>query len=167
MGDPLPFQAADHGQPEDFQIEAKTPFFEILLVESHLDRDGQIVTAVHLRPPGDSGLEPVNALLSPQGDEIVLVEQCGSRPDKAHVACQHAVQLGNLVQAELAQKLSDGGDPAFRVFQKMGGDGRGVRVHGPELGHQEEGIVATDSPGPMKYRALGCGADDCGDHNPQ
>ncbi len=81
----------------------------------------------------------------PQRDQLVLVVECGSGTDEAHVAPQDVPELGQLVQAGLAQELPHPRDiRAAHRPHALGAQVRGVLAHRPELQHREMPAVESD-----------------------
>ena len=79
-------QDLDECHPHYLEIEQKRSPLQILIVELYLDGDRQFITSVHLCPAGQPGHKHVNASLGPECYQIVLVEQCWTRPDETQVA---------------------------------------------------------------------------------
>src|SRR6185312_15020896 len=94
----------------------------------------------------------------PAGDLIRLVDDERSRADEAHLTAEHVPQLRELVQAALAQEVSDAGDArvaglgleqwAVYLVQVQHGVALrlGALVHRAELGDLERRATAA-APG--------------------
>lgn len=70
----------------------------------------QVGTAAHLPGPGDAG---AHAAVQRCVEAIVLLQflaHDGARPDQAHVTHEHVPELGQLVQAGLADEAAELGD---------------------------------------------------------
>ncbi len=122
---------------------------QVIFVVLNLHGYGEFVAAVDLGPAGNPGDQAMDSSLGPQIHQVKLVEQGRPRPNETHVSSQHAVKLRQLVQAEFPQHVADGRDPAFRIVEKMGGEGRSPLAHGPEFRHSEDGVVSADPVGPI------------------
>ena len=113
---------------------------QIIFVVLNLHGYGKFVAAVDLGPAGNPGNQAMDSFLGPQIHQVRLVEQGRPRPYETHVAFQNAVKLRQLIQAEFPQHLADGRDVVFRIVEKMSGDGRSPRPHGPKFRHLEYGV---------------------------
>src|SRR5687767_3560135 len=99
-------QAAEDGQPHDFQIQGYGPVLDVIevVLDALLER-GVAAPAVDLRPAGDAGLHLVaqhvlrNAVLELLDEERPL----RARTDDRHIALQHVPELRQLIEVELAQ----------------------------------------------------------------
>lgn len=153
MRDSFPFGNLGEGQQQNTHIQRKRAVSQIILIEIDLDRYGKLISAVDLRPAGQSGSQHVHPLFRTQCDQIILVVQGGTRADKTHVSSEDAPELWQLIQAGCAQESADGGQPLVRVTKEMCRNRRGVGAHGAKLGHFEDGIVPADAVGPVENRA--------------
>ena len=50
------------GNAEDLKVEGKRSTLQVFIVKSHLLGDGEVITAVYLRPPREPGHQPMNTL---------------------------------------------------------------------------------------------------------
>ena len=97
-----------------------------------------------LRPAGQAGADVVCAVLVPFGQQVVLVPEGRARTDDCHIAHKDIPQLGQLVQAGLAQETAHPGDILLRVVEQMGGHVMGgVDAHGAELEDVEIALMDT------------------------
>ena len=126
----------------------------IVFIVFNLDRDGQLIAAVNLGPTGNTGYKAVNTFSGSQFNQIVLVEKRRPWPDEAHIPLEDAVELGKLVEAQLAQKPSDWGHPPAGILEKMTGDRRRPHSHGAEFRHFENDIAPPDAVGPIQRGTL-------------
>ena len=81
------------GGDQDVAVEAEAAALEVFTVESDLDRYAAVVAAVDLRPAGKAGNQLVNSTAGTERDEVVLIEERGTRADEAEVAAQNAPEL--------------------------------------------------------------------------
>jgi hypothetical protein len=79
---PIPQYHLQNSAPDDFQIQQQRPVQQIILVKLHLHRDRQLIPAVDLRPPRQARRQPMDSLVGPQLDQIILIEQRGRWPTK-------------------------------------------------------------------------------------
>ena len=141
---------------EDQHVE---PGREVLdIVEVVLELEGDLIDPAHialvdLSPAGNSGFHDIAVAV--KGDarhkERRKALRLGTRPDPAHLAAQDVEDLGKLVEAGLAKKRSEPGDP--RVGMRRGKRllrvalllGQRLAGHGPEFVDQERRAGAADS----------------------
>ena len=96
--------------------------------------DLQLIAAVDLGPAGQAGAHIVGPVFVALRQQIVLVPQRGTRTDDRHIPHKDAPQLGQLVQAGLAQEMPHAGDILIRVMEQVRGHVVGrVDAHGAEL----------------------------------
>src|ERR1035437_221837 len=97
----------NHSHTNDLEIEHKRSPLQILIIELHFDWDRQFITAVHLRPSGQSRHQNVDSSLGPQRHKIILIEQGRTRSDKTQVARKNAPQLRQFVEAGSAKEAAN------------------------------------------------------------
>lgn len=136
----------------NLQIQGKRAVLQIPLIKPHLNRNRQFITAINLCPAGQAGGQAMHLFLSPQNDQIILIEKGRAGADDAHFAGEDAEQLGEFIEAGFAEELADRCQPLIGAAEEVGGDGGGVGPHGTELGHPEDGVVAPDPVGPVQDR---------------
>ena len=107
------------------------------MIQADFLGDGQIIAAIHLSPSGDSRYELVNAGLSSERDEIVLVEESGPRSDQAQVAAQYRKQLRQFVETGETEKAADRGEIAGWVMEQVRGYLGRICTHAAKFGHFE------------------------------
>jgi hypothetical protein len=135
---------------KDVQVEQEGSVLQIVFVIANLHWNGQIIPAVDLRPSSETWRQSMDALSSPQFNEVVLIEQCRPGTDKAHISLDDAEQLRQFIQAAFAQKFADHREIMIGIFEQMRGHHRGVDLHGAKFGHFEEGVVSPDPIGPVQ-----------------
>ena len=91
--------------------------------------------------------------LGTQGDQVMLVVQRRTRPDKAHVANENAPQLRQLVKTRSPQKRTHRRQERLRVRQQMRGHGRRPETHAAKLRHSENPVVPAYAIRPVECRA--------------
>ena len=101
---------------EDLQVHAEGQVSGVFPVIFGLYIDGQLVAAVDLRQAGQAWTNVVGMCFIARIDQVVLVIQRGARADDAHLPCQDVVDLGQFVQAGLAQERAAFGDLAVGIF---------------------------------------------------
>ena len=89
---------------------------------------------MELGPARQAGADIVGTVFVPLGQQIVLVPEGRPGADDRHIAHKDVPQLGQLVQAGLAQETPHPGDILVRVVEEMGGHiVGGVDPHGAEF----------------------------------
>ena len=111
MGDAFFFHNLKRRLGDDFQIKNKGTVLEVVFIKLHLNRDRQFIPAIDLRPPRQARRQarrqPMDSLVGPQLDQIVLIEQRGPGADKAQIPLDDAYQLRQFIQTGLAQHPPD------------------------------------------------------------
>lgn len=134
---------AEDGLEDDLQIQPKGPIFDVPdVVLDALGDAGVPAEAVDLCPAGDARPHLVFDHVQGHGLAELLHEiwDLGPRADQAHIAPDHVPQLGQLVQAELAQEGADPGTPVV-VGRGPGGILGVVHPHAAEFQHREDLLV--------------------------
>ena len=87
-----------------------------------------------LSPARQAGADIVGTVFVPLGQQVVLIPEGRPGADDCHVAHKDVPQLGQLVQAGLAQEMPHAGDILIRVMEQVRGHVVGrVDAHGAEL----------------------------------
>jgi hypothetical protein len=86
MGDAFAADNFVNGHSKNLEIKPKGTGVHVLTIQANLLRNRQIVTAIHLRPAGDPWDESIDAMLFPEGDQVLLVKQSRTRPYDAQIA---------------------------------------------------------------------------------
>ena len=96
--------------------------------------------------PGQAGLDVVRAVFPALLDEVLLIPEGGPGAHQGHLAPQDIPELGQLVQAALAQEFADPGDILGGILEQMGGNvmGRGA-LHAAEFMKLEEGLPLAEA----------------------
>lgn len=110
-------QHGSKGTEEALDIEPEAELFHILPVQPCLHRQGQLVSAVDLRPARQPGLYVVGTVLGSQGIQVILIPQSRPRANDAHVSQEDVENLGQLIQTGFPQKPAHSGDVLLRVLQ--------------------------------------------------
>ena len=154
----------DRGEGEEhhFDVPPEGVVPDVFQIVSDALRPLDVVASLDLRPPCDAGTHGEAAVFFGRA-AFGLVVQHGAGPHDAHGPVQDVEQLGQLVQARLAEELADGGDPVF------GHDFLAVPVvlfrdHGAELVHFERLLVLSDAGLGEQGRSLGTEFDGEIDH---
>src|SRR5471032_548075 len=142
-------QTLEDRREDNFHIQSERPVPEVVQIVCYaslhfFDAIGFAAKAVHLRPPGNTGFDPV-AVDVTRYDlliEIVVFERMRTRSDHRHVAAQYVEELRQFVQARAAQETAYARDPrvaAFRLFDYA----RFLRMnaHGAELVDGEDAAI--------------------------
>ena len=133
------------------KAEAETP--HILPVQLRLDRDGQLVPPVYLRPAGETWLDVICAVFIPLGDQVGLIPQRGARADHRHLPGEDVEKLGKLVKTCAAQERASFCDPLRRVGQQVRGHVLGrVRAHSAEFQDIEKAFMDAEALLPEEHR---------------
>src|SRR5690606_16010595 len=144
---------------QDLQIQPQIPVPDVLQVQRRpLVEVRDLGTALHLpeaRDPGDHRQLPV----LPRLERRELLRRRRTRADQAHVPLQHAPELRQLVQAELAQPPTDRSDPGIVAHLE---DGAAHLVPGEELAlqlvcvrHHGAELVPDERPRPLPEHSPG------------
>src|SRR4051812_326905 len=94
-----PAQHAHRGEPQDVQIEPQRFALQVLDVELHFARNGEVVPAMRLSPARQSWHQLVHTVSSAERNQVVLVIESGTWTDEAHIAYQDAPKLRQFIQA--------------------------------------------------------------------
>ncbi len=144
------FKKSAEDNPE---IQEERVILQVVFVEFHLLGNSEFVAPIDLRPAGQAGSQHMNSPLSAEFDQVVLVEEGGTRTDNAHVALQNADQLGKFVNAGFAEESADHGPVPVRIFEEVGRHGGRISPHGAEFGHPENRVEPADAVGPVERRS--------------
>ena len=136
-------------EADDPDIEAERLAPEIFDLKPDLFGNRKLIPTIHLRPSRQTGYEVVDTVLGSQFRQIMLIEQCGTGPNKAHIASQNAPELGQLIKAGCAQERADRSLMTFGVRQQMGCNCRSPDTHRPEFRHLEDSVLPPDPIRPI------------------
>src|SRR5437870_4258073 len=89
------------------EVERERPVLDIEEVVADVVRERELVAAVDLPQPGDPGLD-LEPALDPLVVTLGLVGKRRTRANEAHVAAHHVPELGQLVEAPLAEHAAHG-----------------------------------------------------------
>ena len=137
------------GHPQDLDVEAEGPVLDIkeVIFQPLLDRR-ILPQVVDLRPAGDPRLdfmaEHVFRDLLPEIQD--KGRPFGTRSDQAHLAHENVDELGDLVDAEFSEELSEPCDARIIAFRHD--RSRlffSIADHGPELVDDEAAAVQPDA----------------------
>lgn len=157
----------ESSHPEDVNIKPERLPVQILAIKFDLGREGKLIASVDLRPSGKARDKPMNPMRRPHSNQILLVEERGTRSHKTLVSRKDAEELRQLVQACSAEKSSKGGQVEGRIRQQMSGHLGGVDPHTAQFRHPEEPIVLTHTIRPIEYRTMGRYLDKQSENNEQ
>ena len=93
------------GTEKAAKIHTRTIFFHIITVEFCLDGNLQFISAIDLRPSGESGKHIIGTVFIPFRDQIILVPERRSRSHDAHVPFEDIEDLRELIQTGATQKF--------------------------------------------------------------
>ena len=135
-----------------------------LVIRDRIRLGGQLVRLVHEGQRGRAGDA------GPHGEHAPLLgcqqrhelRRLRARPDQAHVAAQHVVELRQLVQVPLAQETAEAGDPGIARRADVRAHPVGAHHHGAEL----QDVEALPVQGhPLLTVERGAGRDPFGHHD--
>lgn len=116
----------------------------IITVQFRLDRNGQLVPAIHLRVTCQAGHQRVCPVFIPLCNQVCLIPKRRTRPDDAHLPGQNIEQLRQFIQTGSPQKAPAARDHRLRVLQQMRGHiMRRIGIHGTKFKNAEQTLVAA------------------------
>ena len=134
LHDTVVVQHRPDGAKEALHVQPKAQVLHIVAVQPGLIGDLQLIAAMDLGPARQAGADIVGTVFVPLGQQVVLIPEGRPGADDRHVAHKDIPQLGQLVQAGLAQEPPHPGDILVRVVEEMGGHiVGGVDPHGAEF----------------------------------
>jgi len=100
------FAGEDGGESEDndFEVEPAGFSIEVLFFVCNFYIECQLIAAIDLGPAGEAWLKLINAGIDAQLHKVVLVVECGAGTNKNHLAFDDVDEVGELVEAEFADK---------------------------------------------------------------
>ena len=113
------FENGSNGSKKAFHIKEKALFLHIFSVIARLFCDFQLISAVNLRPAGESRPNIIGTVCIARSDQIFLIPQRGPRSDDAHISHKNIPNLRQFVQAVFSQKSPDTGEILLRILQQM------------------------------------------------
>src|SRR5207237_10726404 len=143
------------GAEQDLQIERGRPVVDVLQIELHPAIEVDVVAAADLPETRQSGLHRQAAAMPPLIRADFLRNR-RTRADETHVAFEDVPELRQLIERELPEETSDGGDARI-VFRFEDGPGHLVEVtdfaatlvrvgdHRPELAQRDDAAVQGDA----------------------
>ena len=111
-GAPADAEGGQGGESQDLQVVQDRDLGEILEIAFRAFMKGLLAPLRDLPWPGNPRLDSV-ALMLPglvPGDDL---NHLGPWPDQAHLALENVDELGELIEAPLAEKAAHGGDPGI------------------------------------------------------
>ena len=137
--EPLLLNHCAHGAQQNDQVQFQAPVVAVFLVQFHLAQQRNAVTPVDLGPAGEAGLHGMAQAVI--GDVLLELlhegHAFGTGTDEAHVALDDVPDLGQLVDAHLADELAHAGHAGVVGGGPDGAVLFGVGTHGAELVDRE------------------------------
>lgn len=129
----------------------------IVLVFPQAIFDGGAVGVLDLRPAGDAGLDDVPKFVVRNGRFEHFDENgpLGTGTDERHFAPQHVEQLGNFVNAGLANEVAHLGGTGVIFLRPLRPVGFGVGAHGAKFDDLKLNVVQPQPFLPVKQRPFG------------
>lgn len=152
MGHTLAAQGLAKRDAKNPKIDGKTSLHRVFAIKRRFRISPELVTPVDLSPSCDTRTEGRCAIASSSRDEVLLIEKRWSWADKRHFPPENIEQLRQLIDARAAEKSTPRDQMRGRSRKQMGGELRCACVHGPELIHREDFVVAPDAPRSVKNR---------------
>ena len=107
MSDALAAHDLGYRHQDDPKIEKDRAMFEVVLVEFDFLFNRERVASIDLGPSRQTRCEHVNTAPSSQLNQVLLVEERGSRPDQGDITFEDGNQLRELIQAKPSQEAAD------------------------------------------------------------
>ena len=134
----------------DHQIETEGAVLQVVEVVAELPRRARArprVSAAHLGPAGDAGLDQLAAVIERDlplelGDQV---RNLWARPDQRHLPAQHVPKLRQLVDVRAAEDATDAGDAIVVDSRPSGAVALGVHPHRAQLGDAELAAATADA----------------------
>src|SRR5665647_8902 len=171
---------ADHRAgrlPHDVQVALQRPGLHVLQVEAHHVVEREVTAPADLPEPRDARQHDVPPPVQ-FFHELTVAQRQRARPDKAHVALEHAEELGQLVEAQTPQDAADAGDPRIVTHFEQRAVGLvellqralglpGVMDHGAKLVEVEGPLTDADALVNEEHRSVRRHLDQGGDDEEQ
>ena len=148
----IAFKDGGEGKENDLEIEKGGFAPEVFFLKCDFGFERKFITAVDLRPAGETGFELVHSGSNAELHKVVLVVECRAWPYKNHIAFDDVDEVGEFIQTEFADERTCFEQVFFGITEEVSGNVGGVFFHAAEFVQLEKAVVFSDTFLFEKYR---------------